>query len=230
MDTKELPAHPSLEQYRKQAKDLAKAWKAGDSETIERIRKHHPRSGNDVVITRFALGDAQLVIAREHGFPSWPKFAKHIEVLTRENSPASLWESAQNAVITGDVYTLQRLLREHPRMFNYDQPPPYVPSGPHPCYTGGITRFIIAGEHYFESWAKFAGHRKESNRNHSEVAQFETAVDAIVTGDITTLERLLQQNPELVRVRSTRSIARISCTTSGPMASRDFVRKLQRTP
>ena len=29
-----------------------------------------------------ALADAQFVVAREHGFDSWPKFAKHIETLT----------------------------------------------------------------------------------------------------------------------------------------------------
>ncbi|PYU60413.1 MAG: hypothetical protein DMG56_15945, partial [Acidobacteria bacterium] len=31
-----------------------------------------------------------MVIAREHGFESWPKFAKHIEALARERSVASL--------------------------------------------------------------------------------------------------------------------------------------------
>jgi len=36
------------------------------------------------------------------------------------------------------------------------------------------------------------------------VAQFETAADAIVTGDVTTLERLLAENRELIRARSMR--------------------------
>ncbi len=36
------------------------------------------------------LADAQVTIAREHGFESWPKFAKHIEALARERSVASL--------------------------------------------------------------------------------------------------------------------------------------------
>ncbi|HXL20941.1 MAG TPA: ankyrin repeat domain-containing protein [Candidatus Dormibacteraeota bacterium] len=31
--------------------------------------------------TKFALADAQFVIAREHGFESWPKFGKHIVAL-----------------------------------------------------------------------------------------------------------------------------------------------------
>jgi len=36
------------------------------------------------------------------------------------------------------------------------------------------------------------------------VSQFETAADAIVTGDVTTLEKLIRKNPRLVRARSTR--------------------------
>jgi hypothetical protein len=39
----------------------------------------------------------------------------------------------------------------------------------------------------------------------SPVAQFEAAVDAIVAGDLTTLERQLRQNPDLIRARSTRT-------------------------
>jgi ankyrin repeat protein len=35
-----------------------------------------------VKVKALALADAQFVVAREHGFDSWPKFAKHIETLT----------------------------------------------------------------------------------------------------------------------------------------------------
>src|SRR5438477_2658773 len=102
METKELPAHPSLEQYKKQAKELLKSAKSGHPEalqlTVERIRKDHPQFSRLVDLQaqgkKLALGDAQLVIAREHGFESWPRFAKHIEGLTRQNSPVSNFESA----------------------------------------------------------------------------------------------------------------------------------------
>ncbi len=88
MDTKELPAHPSLEQYKKQAKDLLKSSKSGHREalqlTLQRIKKDHPRFGRladlELQGTKLALADAQLVIAREHGFESWPRFAKHIKI------------------------------------------------------------------------------------------------------------------------------------------------------
>ena len=100
MNAKELPVRPSLEQYKKQAKDLVKVFKAlqartsGDSDAIQRIKKHHPRLGQlpetGIRNARSALADAQLVIAREHGFESWPKFARHIEAVTRERTVASL--------------------------------------------------------------------------------------------------------------------------------------------
>src|SRR6266480_4101467 len=54
------------------------------------IKKHHPRLSKlleaDTRNAKFALVDAQLVVAREHGFVSWPKFAKHVEALIREGS------------------------------------------------------------------------------------------------------------------------------------------------
>jgi hypothetical protein len=39
---------------------------------------------------------------------------------------------------------------------------------------------------------------------HSPVSAFETAVDAIVSGDLATLEKLLSATPKLARARSTR--------------------------
>jgi len=100
MDAKEVPARPNLEQYKKQAKDLVKifndlrARKASDPEVIQRLKKYHPRFVElpdfEIAIARFRLADAQLVIAREHGFESWTKFAKHIEALARDRSVALL--------------------------------------------------------------------------------------------------------------------------------------------
>ena len=100
MAAKELPARPNLEQFKKQAKDLVKIFKAfralksGDSEAIQRVKKYHPRFAklpdSEIASAKFALADAQLVIAREHNFESWPKFRKHIEALIRERTVASL--------------------------------------------------------------------------------------------------------------------------------------------
>ncbi len=118
MDARELPARPTLDRYQKQAKDLVKSRKSSDPEVLRRIRKHHPRirnlSESEFLSSRFALADAQWVIAREHGFESWPKFTKRVEALARKNSSVSKFESAVDAVITGDIATLERLVRENP--------------------------------------------------------------------------------------------------------------------
>jgi hypothetical protein len=58
--TKQLADRPNLEQYSKQAKDLVKRRRAGNPSST------------------FTLAEAQFMIAREHGFDSWPKFAQHI--------------------------------------------------------------------------------------------------------------------------------------------------------
>lgn len=120
MDARELPAHPSLEQYKKQAKDLVKAFNAGDADAIRRVRAHHPRfsklSDSELSESQLALAGAQFAIAREYGFESWPKFARHIEARTRDNSPVSQFETAADAVVSGDLHSLQGLLRENPHL------------------------------------------------------------------------------------------------------------------
>jgi len=98
MPDRDLPARPNLEQYRKQAKDLARNRGLGVPDALNRIGRHHPRFHNlqesDIQSARFTLTDAQLVIAREHGFESWPKFARYIETLDLVRSLASLTDPA----------------------------------------------------------------------------------------------------------------------------------------
>jgi ankyrin repeat protein len=63
-----------------------------------------------------SLARAQFVIAQSHGFPSWSPFAKHIEALARAHTPAAKFEAAADAIVSGDVETLRRLLRENPEL------------------------------------------------------------------------------------------------------------------
>ena len=73
-------------------------------------------SSSDAGKAKCALAGAQFVIARLHGFTSWPKFSKHIEGLARASSPVSQFEAAAHAIVTGDVATLKRLLGENPQL------------------------------------------------------------------------------------------------------------------
>ena len=71
--TPRLPERPSLDQLRKQAKELLKQLRSGDASAAERLRKHKPNVSDPI------LADAQFVLAREHGFESWPKLFHHIQ-------------------------------------------------------------------------------------------------------------------------------------------------------
>jgi ankyrin repeat protein len=84
-----LPANPSLEQLRKQAKDLRSHVRSGNAKFTQLAREVHPRlagvSEADAAagLARFSLADAQLVIARMQGFASWRRLREHVDVLTR---------------------------------------------------------------------------------------------------------------------------------------------------
>src|SRR5215472_9526678 len=89
MPDRELPARPNLEQYKKQAKELVRECAAGAHDALDRIRRHHPRY--EATRDRATLlSDAQLVIAREHGIESWPKFVAHLTRLNMEQSVARI--------------------------------------------------------------------------------------------------------------------------------------------
>ena len=83
MPDRTLPDLPDLDQYRKQAKELLRDARAGNPAAEARIRKHHPRLRNFDAEQRpgLTLADAQFVLSREHGYASWPEFARHIETL-----------------------------------------------------------------------------------------------------------------------------------------------------
>src|SRR5215213_299566 len=70
--TPRLPNRPSLAQLRKQAKELVRQLRNGNPSATERLRKIKPNVSNPI------LADAQLVLAREHGFDSWPRLVHHI--------------------------------------------------------------------------------------------------------------------------------------------------------
>lgn len=119
MESRELPLHPNLEQYKKQAKDLLKAHKAGDAKAMERIRQWHPHARE---VTEPSLADTQLVLAREHSFESWPKFAKYVQELGQTNSPFAEFERAVDAVVNGDAAILREMLRQKAELVHARSP------------------------------------------------------------------------------------------------------------
>jgi hypothetical protein len=73
MTTLILPARPSLESLRKQAKKLVRDIAAGDANAIARARTHlanHPLT--------LSQRDAQLVLAREYGYAGWRELTAEV--------------------------------------------------------------------------------------------------------------------------------------------------------
>jgi hypothetical protein len=70
---RDLPERPSLEHYRREAKQLVRAHRGGDDAVHARATAALGRH------ERFVLADAQLVLAREHGFRSWADLRRIVE-------------------------------------------------------------------------------------------------------------------------------------------------------
>ncbi len=82
---KKLPHRPNLDLLRKKAKQLLSDLQAGQAKAIQIIREHLPAAAQmsqaEIKATTFRLADAQLAVARESGFGSWPRLARHIDQL-----------------------------------------------------------------------------------------------------------------------------------------------------
>jgi ketosteroid isomerase-like protein len=82
-----LPGNANLEQLRKGARSFQRAVRAGDPGAAEVVREFHPRlpdaQPGSPELNGFARTDAQLVVARQFGFSSWPKLKAHLELVAR---------------------------------------------------------------------------------------------------------------------------------------------------
>jgi ketosteroid isomerase-like protein len=132
-----LPGNANLEQLKKGAKSFQRAVRAGDAGAAEVVREFHPRlpdaQPGSPELNGFTRTDAQLVIARQFGFSSWPKLKAHLELVARyarspHNEPVGGPLADERAVIDeflrlacltyGDddpdrLRRAQSLLREH---------------------------------------------------------------------------------------------------------------------
>jgi hypothetical protein len=105
----DLPARPDLDQLRHQAKDLLRAAQAGDPAAVARIR---------AVSGRMTLADAQLAVAREYGFASWPQLKA--EVAARTMDLAREVDAFVEASIGDWTGKAARMLAGTPQLAGYD--------------------------------------------------------------------------------------------------------------
>lgn len=106
--TRPLPARLSLEWLRKQAKELLKRYRAGDVVAVAEVERFESQPDP----AKFALSDAQRVLARAYGFASWTKLKQHVEGLNAAAFCA--------AVNTGEVATVRRLAKARPELVHVE--------------------------------------------------------------------------------------------------------------
>jgi len=183
-----LPATANLEHLRKQAKALLRDHRAGLATAVDRMHAHPSPSPQP------KLADAQLVLAREYGFPSWPRLRAYVERI-QAHGPG-----LQHAFEDGIDYYADRatgLLASA-----QDETPTALAafarwSAPR---TAAGARAVVAAEHGFTSWA---GLRRHVTGLAASGEPFARAFTAIRTQDLAALDALLDRFPELVTARGT---------------------------
>jgi len=184
-----LPASPSLEQLRRQAKDLLRAHRAGDDAARSRVAAHHPRPGEPL-----KLSGAQLVIAREHGFPSWPRLRAYVDRLAAHGPHLQHAYHEDVEYYDGRAYGLLASAEDGTEgavaaFDRHDAP-----------LTRDGARTVIAREHGFASWAALRGHVAGLQETGEPFARAYRAIEA---HDIEGLTALLDRFPALVAARGT---------------------------
>ncbi len=71
---RDLPSRPNLDHLRRQARELLRALAAGEPEALARAAPYRTAPPP-------TLAHAQLVVAREYGFASWPRLVAEVERL-----------------------------------------------------------------------------------------------------------------------------------------------------
>ncbi|MFZ0807737.1 MAG: ankyrin repeat domain-containing protein [Candidatus Sulfotelmatobacter sp.] len=96
-----LPARANLEHLKNEAKQRLKA-----------MRSQRPDATRPEAPKKVRLADAQLLVARSYGFPSWRKLKSYVDALH------DFGQQLVNAVYDADLPTLREVLDRHPDLVN----------------------------------------------------------------------------------------------------------------
>lgn len=103
-----LPDRPSVEFEKKRARALIDELRSGSQPALVRLREHHPRAAARLP-SELQLADAQFLIAREYGFPSWPRL---IACIVQRRA----YGRALVAIRKRDIDSLSVLVDRHPEL------------------------------------------------------------------------------------------------------------------
>ena len=103
MPIRGLPVRPDLDQLKHQAKDLLRAFHAGDPAAIAELREFHP---DPIDPATAKLADAQLVLARSYEASSWTRLVQGVELV--------------DAIWRDDLDAVRDLVRRNPKLLHED--------------------------------------------------------------------------------------------------------------
>jgi hypothetical protein len=103
MASRYFPVRPNLDQLKHQAKDLLRAIRLSDPDAVADFREYHSKP---IDPTSVRLADAQFVLARSYGLPSWSR------LVTACRMTAAIWR--------GDVETVRAMVLRDPQLLDED--------------------------------------------------------------------------------------------------------------
>lgn len=205
---RELPLAASIEQQKKLARELLDAARAGEPAALARFHALHPRIAADASPSRrLALHDAQLVIAREYGFASWPRLKAHIDTARRArfshpvSSDLQYFEDRARGLIDtlrdGTPRMIAQVRRWHPRFAHASDDAICAAD-----FTLDDARIVYAREHGFDDWDAFAAYLANLARA-AVVDPFLAAVEHARRRDWPAVAALVRARPELATALGT---------------------------
>ena len=188
----------ALEHHRKDAKQLLRAFRVGEPEALERAQE----ALGERAYERFQLGDAQHVVAVEHGYGSWPQLKRALESAEPDRpveriglQPVSFYEERASELIAAAAErrdgTIRRVRAHVPRLGNFG-------GGALDLRDAGV---VIAREYGFGTWRELVRTvdrvRAEHEGQREGAHEVRAAVEAISGGDVVRLAELLDADPSL---------------------------------
>ena len=200
-----LPPRPNLEFERKEAKALLRRLRAGDSDALARARARHPAIDASAT-AHIRLADAQLVIAREYGFMSWPRLVRYFGDVDRQryNYLSIYRRDFYDASVCGllgkhrerGLWAGRALASYVPRFYGMRVDDVFAYT-----ITEDDARLAVARKHGAPSWEvllESAAAELQHRHGEGELDPMRYASKAIEATDLLELQRVVEAHPDLL--------------------------------
>ncbi|MBC7843493.1 MAG: hypothetical protein H7099_14320 [Gemmatimonadaceae bacterium] len=208
-----LPDLPNLEFERKEAKELLRRLRNADDDALSRAHRSHAALAT-IAPADFRLADAQLTIAREYGFASWPRLVRYFGTAARQrfrrhSNPGSPEGAAYYAtkLLTSHAkrqVRAGRTLAEYvPRLFGMTLDEVFAET-----VTEEEARHAFARDAGFPTWAALVEKSAEAKADDEmqwgdawKVDVSQMVYGVMRSADLALLQRVVADHPELLRTK-----------------------------